>query len=71
MAAFAAIGPMRIECPVCGRVVSGRVPKGGTGDAEFPRPHLDPGTKDRCEGRFWLVDIDRSAEDYFRYPEDD
>ena len=40
---------MKIICPVCEKVVSGYVPRGGDGSAYRPYRHGD------CEGRFELV----------------
>lgn len=41
---------MKVICPVCEKVVSAYVPKGGDGSAYRPYRHGD------CEGRFELVE---------------
>jgi hypothetical protein len=42
---------MKVKCPVCDKLVSGYVPKGGDGSVLRPRKHGD------CDGRFYDVDL--------------
>ncbi len=47
----------KVECAVCDRVVSGRVPKGGDGSMLVPYRHIDPQWGNSCGGRFFEAHV--------------
>lgn len=47
---------IKVRCSICGRILAGRVPRGGSGDHAFPWKHHDLDGK-LCKGRFRDVPI--------------
>lgn len=45
-----------IECPECGKIVTGKVPKGGDGSCWNPYSHNNPRTNEKCTGCIEQVD---------------
>lgn len=53
---------IRVRCTVCGKISSGRLPRGGDGSTRFPRRHQhrnDFGTMEDCPGEYrdaeWII----------------
>ena len=52
-------GHILVECPVCRKVLSGRIPKGSDGTCVFPFKHISAldGHTNPCPGTYELVDL--------------
>lgn len=55
----------RVTCPVCGREVSARIPRGGDGSGLVPVAHRFNGVL--CDGRRHTVDAKDSVSDGHNY----
>lgn len=53
------LGHILVECPICHKILSGRVPKGGDGTCLFPFKHISAldGYTNPCPGSYELIEL--------------
>ena len=48
---------MKVQCPLCGKIIGGYVPRGGDVARIRPRKHRESYRGPDCKGRFCILDV--------------